>query len=523
MAPFDAIVVGSGFGGAVTSCRLAEAGARVLVLERGRRWGPESFPRAPGDPWVFDPANPAKHHGWLDFRAQRGVSVAMGAGVGGGSLIYANVQLDAPPACFDRGWPHAITHDELRPYYARVDQMLTPQLLPEAQLNERFRIVQAAAAATGHATRFRRLPLAVAFNDEWRPGPDHPPVPPSRPWINAHGREQGTCIHCGDCYLGCPVKARNTLDLNYLARAEALGAEVRPLHVVRAIRPEGAGYRVVFDRIEAGRLIPGSEVAPRVIVAAGSLGSTELLLRCRDEYRTLPKLSQALGHGWSTNGDFMTVAIQEAAVNPTHGPTITAAIDFLDGAIDGQRFIVQDGGFPEFFRGVMEAKLKFDRHNLTFSLMVVSLAWVLGRHGRISHMMPWIGQGVDAANGRWYLGRSMRPPWRRRLKLDWNITPSRAMVDAMFGMHKRLAAATRGRPLTPILWTWLRQLITPHPLGGCRMADDASRGVVNHRGEVFGYPNLQVLDGSIIPTPIGLNPSKTIAAVAERAMALERA
>ena len=520
-APFDVIVVGSGFGGAVTSCRLAEAGLRVLVLERGRRWTPETLPRNPGDAWVFDPANPARRNGWLDFRVQRGVSVAQGAGVGGGSLIYANVQLEAPPERFATGWPSALTYEELRPYYARVDAMLKPRPVPERQRHDRFRLVSEAAAATGHSARFRALPLAISFDDDWHAGIDDPfALRHSKSWTNEHGRTQGTCVHCGDCYLGCPVSARNTLDLNYLARAESLGAEIRPLHLVRAIVPDGTGYRVQFDRIEEGRLVPGSVTAPRVIVAAGSLGSTELLLRCRDEHRTLPRLSAALGHGWSTNGDFMTVAVQPAAVNPTYGPTITGSIDFLDGSIGGHRFVIQDAGFPDFFRRVMESSNKFDRRNIGFSVMVGTLAWVLGRQGKISHMMPWIAQGIDGADGRLYLGRRWLTPWRRRLKLAWDVRSSRGVIDAMLDMHRQLSAVSHGRLLAPILWTWMKQLITPHPLGGCRMADDPSRGVVDHRGEVFGYPNLFVIDGAAIPVAIGLNPSKTIAAVAERAAAL---
>jgi cholesterol oxidase len=449
------------------------------------------------------------------------VSVALGAGVGGGSLIYANVQLEAPPERFATGWPAELTHAELQPHYARVDRMLKPRPVPERQLPARHHLMRDAAQKIGHADRFRVLPLAISFDDDWpTDGDDRFEEKHSKPWTNEHGRRQGTCVHCGDCYLGCRVGARNTLDLNYLARAESLGADVRPLHLVRAIVPEGAGYRVRFDRIDGGRLIPGSEAAPRVIVAAGSLGSTELLLRCRDEHRTLPRLSAALGHGWSTNGDFMTVAVQPAAVHPTHGPTITSAIDFLDGSIDRQRFIVQDAGFPDFFRRVMESKNTFDVRNLTFSLMVASLAWVLGRHGKISHLMPWIAQGIDGADGRWYLGRKMLAPWRRRLKLEWNVRESRGVIDAMLAMHRQLTAASQGRLLAPIMWTWLKQLITPHPLGGCRMAADASRGVVDHRGEVFGYPSLYVIDGAIIPVAIGLNPSKTIAAVSERAAAL---
>jgi cholesterol oxidase len=514
---FDAIVIGSGFGGAVTSCRLAEAGMRVLVLERGRRWDPQSFPRKADDAWVWDHAHPEKRNGWLDFRLQAGVSVALGAGVGGGSLIYANVQAEPPRSCFDGRWPAEINYQELKPYYDRVDRMLKPQTLPESQLTKRFHLIRDAAAATGHHARFRPMPLAVTFDEEWHYGLKDPSnVHHSKSWINEHGKQQGTCVHCGNCYLGCHVSARNTLDLNYLARAEAHGAEVRPLHLARSIEPHNSGYQVAYGRIEGGRIVPGVASAERVIISAGSLGSTELLLRCRDQFRTLPHISSALGHRWSANGDFLTVSIQKEAVDPTEGPTITAALDFLDGSVRGHHFFIQDGGFPEFFRSVVESKVKFDSRNLSFNLMVFGLAWALKRQGSLARMMPWFGQAVDAGDGRLYLGRSLTKPWRKRLKLDWNTGASKGTIDAISEMHCQLASATGGRPLAPLVWTLLKTLITPHPLGGCSMADEPAHGVVNHRGEVFGYRNLYVADGSVIPRAIGLNPSKTIAAVSER-------
>jgi cholesterol oxidase len=431
------------------------------------------------------------------------------------------VLVDARPELFDEGWPPQISYEELRPHYARVEQMLKPRPVPENQLTARFKLVQRAAAATGHHTRFRPMPVAVTFDDTWAYGADEAfGLERSRPWINEHGRAQGTCVHCGNCYLGCQVNARNTLDLNYLARAESLGADVRPLHMVRAIAPNGDGYRVHFNRIADNGLHPGSVSARRVVVSAGSLGSTELLLRCRDQFRTLPDVSRALGHRWSANGDFMTISIQDRPVEPNRGPTITAALDFLDGTVGGHRFFVQDGGFPDYFRTVMESKVGFELKNIGFNAMVFGLALVLRRQGALANMMPWFGQGCDAADGQLYLGRRLMKPWQTRLKLKWNCRASQATIDAMFAMHCQLAAATGGRPLPPLAWTLFKSLVTPHPLGGCAMAAATEQGVVDHAGQVFGYPNLYVADGSVIPKAIGLNPSKTIAAVSERIAAL---
>jgi len=130
MSDFDAIVIGSGFGGAITACRLSEAGYKVLVLERGRRWSPATFPRTPSDPWLFDPNAPQTRNGWFDFRVFNHMTVATGAGVGGGSLVYANISIEAKKETFDAGWPPEITYAELQPHYATVGQMLNVQKVP---------------------------------------------------------------------------------------------------------------------------------------------------------------------------------------------------------------------------------------------------------------------------------------------------------------------------------------------------------------------------------------------------------
>jgi cholesterol oxidase len=343
------------------------------------------------------------------------------------------------------------------------------------------------------------------------------------------------------------VRAKNTLDLNYLARAQRLGAEVRALCLVTGIVPDKDGYRVQFDRIAGGRRIPQSEHAPRVVLAAGSLGSTELLLRCRDELGTLPNISAWLGLGWSSNADFLTPArYRKRTVSPTRGPTITCAVDFLDGAVGGEQFFIEDGGFPDLAHTFAEPtssrgrrttilaaalsgaspqlgarhSLSLARLNPAMNPVTRLISRLVGTGDPLASMMPWFAQGVDAADGRLYLGRSLRHPSRTVLKLDWRIRRSRAVIDAIVAMHRRLSEASGGEVRVPPSWSLFHILVTPHPLGGCRMGTTPADGVVNHRGEVFGYPGLYVADGSVVPGSIGVNPSKTIAALAERTAAL---
>ena len=519
---YDTIIVGSGFGGAVAACRLASAGQRVLVLERGRRWTPDKFPRRPEDAWVWEQATPELLNGWIDLRRFEHMWVALGAGVGGGSLIYANISIDAEPQAFASGWPSEINHDVLKPYYDRVKDMLGSGPLPDGQLTQRFKLMQEAAAKIGEADRFRKLDLAVTFDDNWNYGlPD--PINPknSKSWTNRFGKQQGTCVHCGNCDIGCDVQARNTLDLNYIAAAESAGALVQPLSLVTHMSPVDGGWRVSYDRLVQGRREAAEDSAKRVVLAAGSLGSTEILLRSRDEYGSLTNLSPHLGHGWSSNGDFLTPAFYPGRkIDPTIGPTITCAIDFLDGSQNGARFFVEDGGFPNVLGNFVQAKLKlmgrFDPAKDFWGL--VSKAIVPGNP--FSEVMPWFGQGVDAANGVFRLARRWYAPWQRYLDLDWDVTDSMAAINGLVDMHKKLSQATGGDAVVPLTWSALHQLITPHPLGGCGMAASPTDGVVDHAGRVFNHPGLYVFDGSIVPRAIGLNPSKTIAALAERGVEL---
>ncbi len=509
----DAIVIGSGFGGAVTACRLAAAGYRVVVLERGRDWSIDATWTGP-DEWFFDAADPARRNGWFDLRVFGRMSTVAGAGVGGGSLHYANTSIDAPSDAFDAGWPAAIRHETLAPHYARVKAMLGSGPVPTAQEPRKLGLLRDAAERLGYGRLFGKVDLAITFDPDLAHDSADPPLDPSTiaRTPNRFGVVQGTCAHLGECIIGCRAQARNMLGTNYIASARNDGAQVLPLHVVRRIRPESGGYVVDFDEIAAGGLRAGRLAARIVIVSAGSVSSSELLLRCRDEHATLPALGPMVGRRWSSNTNYLTLADHpHVPVFPTRGPNITAAVGFFGSDKHmGAAVNMEDGGFP----GTVGAPPGADAaEGFWSSPLLAALHRQLAPTQLLEHVMPWFSQGRDESTGTFSLGPRVAD--HRALHLDWNPAAAEKPMAAILDLHERMARATGGVP-PPSLWPILKSLVTPHPLGGCPMADDPQHGVVNDRGESFGYRNLYVADGSIVPTAIGVNPSKTIAALADR-------
>ncbi len=516
MADYDIVVIGSGFGGAVAACRLAQSGSKVLVLERGRRWSPENFPRGMTDPWLFSHRCPQRFNGWLDLRVYPQMIVLLGAAVGGGSLSYAGVLVEADRERFAAGWPPEITFETLKPYYDTARRMLAVATVPGGQETHRARIMRRAAETLGFADRLRQVPLGIAFDEQYS-YELHDPISAthSKPFVNAHGVRQGTCVHLGNCQVGCEVLAKNTLDLNYLAIAEQKGAEIRPLHVVRSIEPDGTGYRAHYSRIHRGRPIAESVTAERVVLAAGSLGSTELLLRCRDQYRTLPRISSALGASWSANANVMTSATYPRAVEVHQGlgPMISSTLNFMDGKMSPHRFVIEDDGLPNF---VLNALAGRHYDSWLCRLLGKLLCRGYGEWNPMAQEMMWLGAGIDAGNGRLGLRRAFFAPWRKNLSLDWPSQDSRREMASIFSVHSQLSKVEGGTARVSPMLKYLGMSNTVHPLGGCAMNADAAMGVVDHRGEIHGHPNLFVLDGSIVPRPLGRNPSLTIAALAER-------
>jgi cholesterol oxidase len=351
--------------------------------------------------------------------------------------------------------------------------------------------------------------------------------------LNPHsGVPQEGCVYCGNCMLGCHVHAKNTLDLNYIPVAEQHGAEVFPLHSVVKIEPLDAakkdGYRVYFRHYDAAKkdtYTEGSVVGRKVIVSAGSLGSTELLLRCRDTHKSLPGLSAMVGKRWSGNGDFLLAGTFNVnqEVDPGNGPSITAGYDC---STDSNKIFIQDVGYPDPLLWYLEGTLPMPgrweqvKHFLKIyifrilglskaSAFTVGLEKLFGG-GITTRMLPYLGMGTDAGDGEMKLSDD-------NIDIEWSHTRSKKMFNEMEEELENLSDALDGTYKTSLLWKWpIKKLLTAHPLGGCIMGETAETGVVNEFGEVWNYPNLYVADGAIIPTALSINPSATICALSER-------
>lgn len=517
---YDVVVVGSGFGGAITGCRLAQAGRSVCILERGRNWEKTDFPRSPREVaksfWIA-----GQNLGFLEYKAFKRIDVIQGCGVGGGSLHYFNVHLRTPAEIFSqKSWPAEITRSVLDPYYDCAEKMLESKPLtpPEGlELPRRTKtFFQAVEAARWNSKLNPELVPIGVYTGKDRTNP-------------YSGIPQTACNYQGNCLLGCNIHSKNTLDLNYIPVAERNGAEVFPLHAVDKIEPLPAGgYRVHFQRLDAAdpkRSEPGSVAGKAVVLAAGTLGTNELLLRCRNVYRTLPNLSPLLGTRFSGNGDFIlagTFADRRYEVDPARGPSITAKVHTRT---KNNMICIEDLGYPEPFIWLLEGAIPSSRrlNNLlkaawTYFLDSIGLGTGrisfevdrLFRGGDTTSFLPYLGMGTDAADGRLYLRNGS-------IDIRWSHRHSRRLFREMEQLLKQLSRSLDGTYVTSILWRWpIRKLLTAHPLGGCFMGSKPENSVVKHTGEAWGYPNLYTADASIIPSALAVNPSLTISALAER-------
>jgi cholesterol oxidase len=555
----EAVVIGSGFGGAIAACRLGRRWpGQVVVLERGRRYPMGSFARSPHDFsrafWNLPEekrSRPSKlqeqeTHGLFDVRNFRRMDAVLGAGLGGGSLIYANVFMEPPDDIFDDRWPQSSKRAALAPYYGVVKSVLGSRPIPPATDDPRRRVRRAqlfeeVAREVGRESAL--VDINVFFGNDF-----NRPLPIGHQERNRYGAVQTSCTYCAECCVGCNGHAKNTLDLNYLFSAEQRhGVRVLTEHLAERVVPlddrgdddpaaDGRfGYRVsYYDLTRNGGRPLESLRARRVVVSAGTLGSTELLLRCRDVHRTLPRLNGRLGHRFSGNGDFLAIALDgERYADSNYGPVITQRIDFnLFKAFDRDRaFMLQDASLPPFAGWFVEGVKPRAMHlaaiwrtlrnwwgRFVTGVSPGNVGWAFEDllSGDVSYQScGLLCMGIDRSNGL----MSLDP--EGRVTIDWPYQDSWPLYQAIVGACEAFATRVRGRYVPLPTWFWpSRRNVTVHALGGCVLAADAATGVTDadpaRFGQVFGYPGLYVSDGAIAPSAVGANPTATISALAER-------
>jgi len=552
----DVVVVGSGFGGSVTAYRFAQAGKHVVLLERGKAYPPGSFARSPVDMAknFWDPSEGL--HGLFDLWSFRDFESIVSSGLGGGSLIYANVLLRKDEKWFVRdasagdgyeSWP--ISRADLEPHYDAVEKMMQPQLFPKGQpgyeASRRTELLEQAGRSLGYPAF--QPPLAVTFSVG-----DGPPAPgaqiPTPAYGNYHGLPRITCVLTGECDLGCNYGSKNTLDHNYLSAAKHSGADIRVHHEVRTIAPlDGGGYAVGYVVHQPGKAARTAELAEttitcdRLVLAAGTYGTTYLLLRNR---AALPGISRRLGRRFSGNGDLLGFVkkVPGAPLGTTHGPVITTAVrvpDALDraGKPDGpaatrgplnrakRGVYIEDASYPTVVEWLVEATQvtsTLERLTRTAISFVVSRIISRGPSRRVgSFVSKLLGSGKVTAGEMPLLGMGRDVPLgvmsvrEDHLQIEHYPDGSwpyfEGAIDVMKGLAKQMGGKFAANPTRS-----LARAVTVHPLGGASMGVDAASGVIDEWGEVFGYPGLYVADGASMPGPVGANPSFTIAAFADR-------
>jgi cholesterol oxidase len=520
---YDAVVVGSGYGGGVAASRLARAGKRVAVLERGREFITGEFPGR--FPELREQLQVTGRRvrlggptGLYDVRLGDDMHVLVGCGLGGGSLINAGVALRPDPRMFrDPVWPEEVVQDGwLDDGYARAARWIRPARDPLAAERAKYASLARSREALGRG-QMVAAPVAVSFEDT----------------VNPAGIAQPACTRCGDCCGGCNAGAKNTVALTYLPDAARHGAEIfthaRARHVARSA---DGRWQVHLERLDGPAGAPASEIlvsADIVVLAAGALGSTEILLRSRAVGLAV---SDRLGRSFSGNGDIIAFGYggkaRVNAIGVGHPPRIeglnvgacvSGQIEIVDEEDLAGSITIQEGVLPSALAPLLPVLFIPNGRLLGALQSLVSGVY----KGPFASLQTFFGVSHDSASGRLVLEDD-------RVALSWPGAQNEPVYGRLDDALASLVRAAGGSYVkNPLAGTMMgRQPATAHPLGGCGMGRDRSEGVVNHKGQVFDgragagraevHSGLYVMDGSVMPRSLGVNPLLTITALAERAM-----
>jgi len=513
---YDYIIVGSGFGGSVAALRLAEKGYRVAVLEKGRRYRTQDFP----------PTNwNLRKYLWLPRLGLYGIQmltllkhvfILHGGGVGGGSLVYANQLLVPPDDVFrKKEWGPGDWKSKLAPCYERAKRMLGATPCPSVGKADEI-LAQIGREITGKDT-FHINDVGVYFGQPDQTVPD--------PYFDGDGPDRTGCTFCGACMIGCPVGAKNTLDKNYLYLAEnKFGVAILPETEVTGVRPREGAYEV-HTRKSTGLRRPETTYKARgVIFSGGVMGTVKLLFQCKQR-GLLPKLSDQLGSGVRTNSEALL--------------TVTARDKKADYA---DHIAITSGIYPDD-----QTHIEIVRYNKGSDVMGSLVTLLTGGGGRIPRAVRFLGNIVrhpwEFLKSFWIFGWGARTPillvmqtrenllrlsykrrwWRLgRSSMNTELGPGSPRVPSYIPVAnqyaKEMGKKIDGQPMSAITEVLFDCSSTAHILGGCIMGETSHDGVVDFKGEIHGYPNLYVADGSNVPANLGVNPSLTITAIAEYIM-----
>lgn len=514
---YDVVVIGSGYGGGVAASRLSRAGKRVAVFERGREvlagQFPNRFPDLKNEMQVTGKRlRTGSSSGLYDVRLGEDMHVLVGCGLGGGSLINAGVALRPDPRVFaDERWPGQIAQDGLLDEgFRRAAVWLNPQSDPRAETLTKFRTLEAAGTALGYD--IVRPTITVSFE----------------PQTNVVGIEQPGCTRCGDCCGGCNVGAKNSVAVTYLPDAVRHGAELFTHAGVRYVAKAGDGdWDVHVRRLDAD----GGDTVVRaamVVLAAGTLGTTEILLRSRNHGLAV---SERVGERFSANGDI--IAFGYGAREPVNavgigfppklegveiGAAVSGQLEIDDESMLANELRVQEGVLPSALAPILPVLFIPNGRLLGALQSLVNGVY----KGPFSKLQTFFAVSHDSASGRFVLDDD-------RLSLVWPTAkdePVYARLDTMLGAVVKEAGGSYVK--NPLAGTVMgHQPATAHPLGGAGMGRDRGDGAINHKGQVFDaagdstsavHRGLYVIDGSMMPRSLGVNPLLTITALAERTL-----
>jgi cholesterol oxidase len=519
---YDWLIVGSGFGGSVAALRLSEKGYRVGVLEAGRRLKPEDFPKSAWDVRRYFYAPKLGCNGLFRLTLFKDAFITSGAGVGGGSLVYAMTLYKPHDDAFYKDPQWAELQDwrsELEPHYREAERMLG--VVDYEGNGAAEQLLQSLGDDLGVRDTFRTARVGAFFGEPGKTVPD--------PYFGGEGPDRTACIRCGRCLLGCPTGAKNSVDFNYLWLAEKRGAQVLPGRTVLDVELLGAadgsdGYAVVSERSGAWLNRDRKVLRARgVVLAAGTLGTNSLLANCKHS-RSLPRVSDRLGELVRTNSEAVlavtakdgshdfakdTIAIT-SSIYPTadtHIETFTygAGADVMSGMLT---MLTPDGS-------KLTRPLKLIREALLHPLDFLRLAWPIGwsRRTLLLLVMQTLDNSIRLVAKPRRFGKGVRLHTAQDPK-----KPNPTYIPLANEAAKRIAEKIGGIPQSSIFEALGNVPTTAHILGGASIGASTRTGVIDEHHRVFGYENLLVTDGAAVPANVGVNPSLTITALAERAM-----